>query len=305
MEKYSITAVNSGQKALDEISKHPDIALVILDIMMPDISGYEVLTKIRERFSLFELPVLMLTAKNRIADVVMSLENGANDFVGKPFEAEELKTRVRTLTKLKTSLKSAQDAEIAFLRSQINPHFLYNALNSIAALCIDEPQQAEDLIIQLSTYLRNSFDFKKLDSLTTIEKELELLKAYLNIEKARFGARLKLEYDIDENLNILIPPLILQPLVENAVRHGVMSKLQGGTVKISIKKMSNIVSFSVEDNGNGINVDKVQELLDSNVEQKGVGIWNINQRLRLLYGKGIQCDSREGLGTRVSFHIPV
>lgn len=305
MEKYSITAVNSGQKALDEISKHPDIALVILDIMMPDISGYEVLIKIRERFSLSELPVLMLTAKNRLADIVMSLENGANDFVGKPFEAEELKTRVRTLTRLKASVKSAKDAEIAFLRSQIKPHFLYNALNSIAALCIDEPQKAEDLIVQLSEYLRNSFDFKKLDSLVTIEKELELLKAYLNIEKARFGARLNVEYDIDENLNILIPPLILQPLVENAVGHGLMSNIQGGTVRITIKKMNNTVSFSVEDDGRGISRAKIEEILDSNVDRKGVGIWNINRRLKLLYGKGIEFESREGFGTRVSFHIPV
>ncbi len=305
MEKYTITAVNNGQKALDAISEHPDIALVILDIMMPDISGYEVLIKIRERFSIFELPVLMLTAKNRIADIVMSLENGANDFVGKPFEAEELKMRVKTLTKLKTSVKSAKDAEIAFLRSQIKPHFLYNALNSIAALCLDEPQKAEDLIIQLSEYIRNSFDFKKLDSLVTIEKEFELLKAYLNIEKARFGTRLNVEYDIDENLNILIPPLILQPLVENAVRHGLMSNLQGGTVKITIKKLTGTVSFFVEDNGSGISRAKLEEILASNVETKGVGIWNINQRLKLLYGKGVQFESREGAGTRASFHIPL
>ena len=305
MEKYSIIAVNSGQKALEEISRNTDIALVILDIMMPDISGYEVLIKIRERFSLLELPVLMLTAKNRIADIVMSLENGANDFAGKPFEAEELKMRVRTLTKLKTSAKSAKDAEIAFLRSQIKPHFLYNALNSIAALCIDEPQKAEDLIIQLSEYIRNSFDFKKLDSLVTIEKELELLKAYLSIEKARFGERLNVEYDIDENLNILIPPLILQPLVENAVRHGIMSNLKGGTVKVTIRKNNDTVSFRVDDDGKGMNRTKVEEILNSNAEGMGVGIWNINQRLRLLYGNGIQIDSREGTGTKVSFNIPL
>lgn len=305
IEQYSIIAVNSGQKALDEISRNPDIALVILDIMMPDISGYEVLFKIRQRFSLFELPVLMLTAKNRIHDIVMSLENGANDFVGKPFEAEELKMRVRTLTKLKASVKSAKDAEIAFLRSQIKPHFLYNALNSIAALCMDEPQKAENLIVQLSEYLRNSFAFKKLDSLITIEKELELLNAYLIIEKVRFGARLNVEYDIDEGLNIFIPPLILEPLVENAVRHGLMSTLQGGTVRIKINKTNNGVRFCVEDDGKGINKAKVEEILHSNVEGKGVGLWNINQRLKLLYGKGIEFDSREGAGTRVSFHIPM
>jgi sensor histidine kinase YesM len=122
----------------------------------------------------------------------------------------------------------AKDAEIAFLRSQIKPHFLNNALNSIAELCIDEPNKAEELTLNLSQYLRSSFDFKQLDSLTSIENELELIKAYINIEKARFGARLSVEYYVDANLNIGIPALILQPLVENAIRHGLMSTLRGG-----------------------------------------------------------------------------
>lgn len=104
-----------------------------------------------------------------------------------------------------------KDAEIAFLRSQISPHFLYNALNSIAALCFDEPRRAEELILDLSQVLRSSFDFKRLETLTTIETELELVKAYLNIEKARFGDRLCVKYDVDADLNIWIPPMILQP----------------------------------------------------------------------------------------------
>ncbi|MFD0677985.1 MULTISPECIES: sensor histidine kinase [unclassified Paenibacillus] len=199
----------------------------------------------------------------------------------------------------------AKDAEIAFLRSQIKPHFLYNALNSIASLCIDEPSKAEELTIDLSQYLRSSFDFKQLDSLTTIENELELVKAYINIEKARFGARLQVEYDIDVNLDIRIPPLILQPIVENAIRHGLMSTFRGGAVKITVKEEAgSVVSFAVEDNGCGMTEQKQEEILKPDAEKKGIGLRNISQRIKLLYGNNIRIESAEGIGTKVLFEIP-
>ncbi|BAU29802.1 histidine kinase/DNA gyrase B/HSP90-like ATPase [Aneurinibacillus soli] len=215
---------------------------------------------------------------------------------------ETIKEMIRKNQQLQSD---AKDAEIAFLRSQIKPHFLYNALNSIAALCIDKPHKAEELTLDLSQYLRSSFDFKQLDSLTTIENELELVKAYINIEKARFGARLRVEYDVDANLDILIPPLILQPLVENAIRHGLMSNLRGGTVKISVKKEEDaVVSFTVEDNGCGMSGKKRDEILKSDVKKKGIGLWNISQRIQLQYGKSIRIESAEGIGTKVIFDIP-
>lgn len=306
LEKYSIVVVNRGQMALEELAKNTDFFLVVLDITMPDISGYEVLQKIRERFTPFELPVLMLTAKNRVSDMKMSMDNGANDYVGKPFEAEELMARVKSLTRLRASVKTAKDAEIAFLRSQIKPHFLYNALNSIAELCVEEPEKAEELTLQLSQYLRSDFDFKQLDSLTSLENEIELVEAYINIEKARFGARLNVEYDVRVNTDYRIPPLILQPLVENAIRHGLMSNLRGGTVNISVKELENsVISFIVEDNGSGMSEHKLKEVMKSDVDKRGVGLWNISQRIKLLYGKNIHIQSAEGLGTTVSFEIPI
>jgi len=306
LEGYTTVVVNSGQMALAELAKKTDFYLVVLDLMMPDMSGFEVLKRIRERYSPFELPVLMLTAKNRVADVKLSMEIGANDFVGKPFEADELMARVRSLTRLKGLVKNAKDAEIAFLRSQIKPHFLFNALNSIAALCLDEPQKAEELTLQLSQYLRSSFDFKDLDSFSTLENEMQLVKAYTNIEIARFGSRLRVEYDVDVHPKIQIPPLIVQPLVENAIRHGLMSNLRGGTVKISVKVQdSDFIRLSVEDDGCGMSEKKQAELLVPKVERKGVGLWNISQRIKLLYGTSIRIESAEGQGTRVSFEIPV
>ncbi|OAS19908.1 sensor histidine kinase [Paenibacillus oryzisoli] len=203
---------------------------------------------------------------------------------------------------------AAKDAEISFLRSQINPHFLYNALNSIAALCIDEPQKAEALTLDLSKYMQSSFNFKHMDIFTTIESELALIKAYVNIEKARFGTRLVVEYDVDTEVDVCIPPLILQPLVENAIRHGLMTTLQGGTVIISIKKETDeVVRFAVEDNGIGISTSTQEHiwLVDKKKQGIGIGLQNLSQRIELLYGQRIRIESTEGIGTKVFFDIPI
>jgi two-component system, LytTR family, sensor kinase len=209
------------------------------------------------------------------------------------------------LNNLKSSVKRTQDAEIAFLRAQINPHFLYNALNSIASLCVSSPEKAEEVVVELAQYLRHSFDFKRIDGISTLARELELLEAYLYIEKTRFGERLQVEYDIEEDLDIPIPPLILQPLVENAVRHGVMAKIVGGTVRISIKRQAEKVIFTIEDNGVGMNEIKLNELVTENTKERGIGIWNINQRLKVLYNTELKVVSKIGNGTQVSFELPL
>ncbi|WP_216626273.1 sensor histidine kinase [Paenibacillus plantarum] len=203
---------------------------------------------------------------------------------------------------------AAKDAEISFLRSQINPHFLYNSLNSIAALCIDEPQKAEALTLDLSQYMQSRFNFKHMDTFTTIENELELVEIYLNIERARFGTRLAVEYDVDRQLAMCIPPLILQPLVENAIRHGLMTTLGGGTVIISIKKETDdVVRFAVEDNGIGMSTSTQEHIwhVDETKQGIGIGLQNLSQRMELLYGQRIHIESTEGIGTKVFFDIPV
>lgn len=209
------------------------------------------------------------------------------------------------LSSLKTSVKRTREAEIAFLRAQINPHFLYNALNSIASLCGSAPDKAEEVVVELSQYLRHSFDFKRMDAMSTLTKELELLEAYLYVEKTRFGERLKVEYDIDETLDIPIPPLILQPLVENAVKHGLMDNISGGTVTISIKRQAQAAVFTITDNGVGMDVGKLGELLQENPKDSGIGVWNINQRLKMLYNIELKVISQKGYGTQVTFALPL
>lgn len=218
-----------------------------------------------------------------------------------------LNEKIREMIRKNQQLQSeAKDAEIAFLRSQINPHFLFNALNSIAALCHEEPRKAEELTLDLSRYLQSSFDFHQMETLTTLETELELVKAYLNIEKARFGDRLNVEYEVEADPWTRIPPLILQPLVENAVRHGLMPKIQGGTVKIGITKKSNsVVRFTVEDNGCGISEIKRNELLKPGQRKDGIGLFNIHRRIQLLYGTSLFIESAEESGTKIFFDLPL
>jgi two-component system, sensor histidine kinase ChiS len=302
LEKYTVTAVNSGEAALDEIRNHHDYSLVILDVMMPGMSGYEVCRRIRESKTHFDLPVLMLTAKSNTADIVTGFEAGANDYLPKPFEPEELLARVRTLVNLKTSVDKAIAAEVAFLQAQIKPHYLYNTLNTISSFCDTDPEQARQLIDEFANYLRQSFDFKNLEMYVPITNEISLVKSYVAIEKARFGAKLKVEFAIDETHGAKIPLLSIQPLVENAIRHGIRKKGGKGTVRVIVKNTAEGIRVAVTDDGSGIPPDKLAKLLKD--AGQGVGLWNIDLRLRKLFGKGLIIESEPGKGTRVMFTIP-
>lgn len=303
LEGYGVNAVNSGKTAIMELERHTDYSLVILDVMMPQMSGYEVCRKLRESKSIFELPVLMLTAKASTEDIVMGFESGTNDYLPKPFEPEELMARVRTLVNLKASVDKAMTAEVAFMQAQIKPHFLFNTLNTISSFCDTDPNLAQKLIDDFSNYLRQSFDFKSLETYVPLERELNLVSSYAEIEKARFGENLKVEFDIDSTIKIRVPMLSIQPLVENAVIHGLRKKGGGGTVTIKVKKAQEGVRVSVVDNGKGIEKDKLKELLMPEAS-RGIGLWNIDRRLKKLYGKGLSIESEPGKGTEVTFSIP-
>ena len=304
VEKHSVIAVTGGMEALEELMQNRRIDLVILDLMMPKMSGFEVCRKIRERFSLFELPVLMLTAKSRSEDILAGFAAGANDFLGKPVDAGELKARVRTMLELKKSVNRAINNEMAFLQAQIKPHFLYNTLNIIIALSQIDPEKTKDLLIQLSDYLRASFDFQNRESLVMFKKEMALVESYLFIEKARFAERLQVVLEINEEVRCSLPPLSIQPIVENAVRHGVMKRLEGGTVKITVKPENGFVIITVEDSGPGFSEEKRRALLEGIPETGGVGLKNIHWRMKNLYGYGLQIESEAGKGTKVTIRIP-
>lgn len=201
-------------------------------------------------------------------------------------------------------------AEIKALQSQINPHFLFNALNTISCFCREKPEKARELLMALSSYFRNMLD--DIDSSVTLETELEHVKAYLMLEEARFEEHLKIRIEAEpEALTCRVPNLILQPIVENAVRHGAM-KRDKGQVTIRIKKEEKSTMIDVIDNGPGMDKEIVDQLYENGSSQlphqnegHGIGMLNVQRRLTGIFGKGagLQIISG-GSGTIVRMIIP-
>ncbi len=146
---------------------------------------------------------------------------------------------------------------------------------------------------------------KNLDRVVPLKQELDLLDSYLYIEKERFGDRLQINWEIDEINNVMIPPLSIHTLVENAVNHGVLEQIAGGTIVIRVCKEGDHTKISVIDDGVGMNEEKMKQIFSSQHNQKrGIGIINTEQRLKRLYGKGLDVISTPGIGTTMSFTIP-
>ncbi|MBP2241580.1 sensor histidine kinase YesM [Cytobacillus eiseniae] len=307
VENYEITAVTNAEQALEQL-KLKRFDLVILDVMMPRMSGYELTRLIRERFTISELPVLLLTARGRSEDILAGFQSGANDYVKKPIDARELKARVHALTDLKLSIEEQLRMEGAWLQSQIQPHFIYNTLNSIVALGVMDIPKMQALFEEFSNYLRLSFDFKNSEPVVSIEHELSLVQSYLYIEKERFGDRLMVQWEAESYTNFELPPLSIQPLVENAINHGILQRRRGGTVNIRIQQHANHIEISIIDDGIGMTKEELEQLfmkINGTVKKKGIGIRNIDRRLKQLYGRGLTIQSIPEQGTTVSFQIPL
>lgn len=196
--------------------------------------------------------------------------------------------------------------EMAYLQSQIKPHFLYNALSAITAFCYTDSEKAGDLLISLSKYLRIVFNTDKRGELVTLQREMDLVQAYVDIEQARYGERLRTVFEVEEScLSYTIMPLMIQPLVENAIRHGVMKKAQGGTVRLSIRSSEEMIQIRVADDGAGMSEQQIKEVLSRKETVYGVGLANINQRLGHFADRKLTIESVEGQGTTVTISVPI
>lgn len=196
-----------------------------------------------------------------------------------------------------------QKAEFHALQTQINPHFLFNALNTIIAFCREKPDRARELLVTLSTYFRNTLNSK--DYMIDIYEEIEHVKAYLELEKARFEERLDIQFDIVKNIKCKVPSFILQPIVENAVKHGAMKKING-MVCLSMKQSSEDMIILIQDNGHGMKKKTIEKLYQELLDSNKVGMSNVHKRLISIYGEqyGLIINSSES-GTTVKIRIPV
>lgn len=182
--------------------------------------------------------------------------------------------------------------------SQIQPHFLYNSLTAVMCLCDTNPRQAKESIADFADYLRGNLDSLKEQKLISFEKELEHVKKYLKLEELRFKNNLQIKYDI-KVMEFMIPALTIQPLVENAIKHGVAQKMGVGTVIISTRETEKEYVIEVKDNGAGFENKEA-----SNNSNSHIGINNVRTRLEMMIHARLEIKSEAGCGTTVSVFIP-
>ncbi len=191
-----------------------------------------------------------------------------------------------------------REQRLSMMLSQIQPHFLYNTLNTITALCRVNPKLAEETTVKFSKYLRENMYSMEIADMHPFSQELEHVKIYLEIEKIRFGDRLNIEFDI-QSTDFDLPVLTLQPIVENAVKHGVCKKIEGGTVKLSTRKIGRDNIITITDDGEGFDPELIK--FDG---KHHIGIKNANERLKSTVNTQMKISSIVGVGTEVTIVIP-
>jgi|SRR5579859_707611 len=207
----------------------------------------------------------------------------------------------RIQNKLEEQELALMQARVDALISQINPHFLFNTLNTVSSLVRFDPDTARTVVLKLSNILRRRL--KAQVHFSPLRQEIEFIDDYLDIEVVRFGRdKLQIRKEIDpETLEVVVPSMILQPLVENAIRHGIGPKIEGGTITLRAWRNNGRLAVEVIDDGVGIPDERRHEVYDS-----GIGISNVRERLKVLYGQEFtfEIDSKPGKGTAIRFEIP-
>ncbi|MBS1813813.1 MAG: histidine kinase [Acidobacteria bacterium] len=200
------------------------------------------------------------------------------------------------------------EARLDALQRQINPHFLFNTLNSISSLVRGKPELAREMVVKLANFLRTVLEHR--ESFVPFEDELAFTDDYLGIEVVRFGEKLHVVKEIaPETLSLVVPSMILQPLIENGIKHGLEPRISGGTITLRSRLSGDRLIVEVEDDGVGLAPERDVTMPTSGLVRKGMGIGmrNVRERLEVLYGDAAQMDvsSRPGRGTRITLEMPV
>ncbi len=237
------------------------------------------------------------TKKGKIEEDKIRLASGMGKLLNMQIELAEL-DRQRQL---------ATSAKLDALQAQVNPHFLFNALNTVNMYITKDPKYARRLVVKLSQLLR--YMLKNTGRFITLKEEISHIENYVTLENARFQDKIEIIYDIDNDLGKLkIPILSIQPLVQNSILHGLIPKEGKGSVTISAHKEDDRILITITDNGVGIKKGDMEKVFTAGYGKGcGVGVSNVNERLKMLYGEeyGLEIRSRQGIGTKAYFSVPV
>ena len=250
--------------------------------------------------------VAPLSVEGRVVGTIIVVDESAS--AGMARTASEVAGWVSSqleLAELSASRTALMEAELRALRAQISPHFIYNSLGAIASFVRTDPERARELLLEFADFTR--YSFRQHGDYTTLAEELRSIERYLVLEKARFGDRLKVITRIaPEVLSLTVPFLTVQPLVENAVRHGLERKPGPGTLTVTAEDAGAECLISIEDDGVGSDPETVRAALAGRTSSPSVGLANVDERLRTVYGNdhGLVVETAPGLGTKVTLRIP-
>ncbi len=275
---FSVTMALNGTNALDLIIEQekyedPPFDLILLDVMMPRMSGYELTSLVRHRYSMHDLPIIVVTARNTIPDLVAAFNAGANDYITKPINRKELIARAGNLVTLHRTVREHREARYKLLQERMSPHFLFNALNTIHALLLKDSASADKAVLKLAhnyRYILNH-SFKKE---VPFEEEWDFVINYLSLEELFYRDHLTVTTEKEGDFNdVMVPPLVIQPVVENALKHGAYNVNDHGVIYLRAERNGQEVIITVQDNGNGLSDDP----------QQGRSLSNITERLQYFY----------------------
>jgi len=261
--------------------------------------GAKVIAPLKQHGQTIGTLTFYFQTEKEITNVIMELISGLSSLMSNQLE----------FAYAERAHQLAKEAEIKALQAQINPHFLFNTLSLIVSMIRIDPEKARKLMVSLSHFLRQNLTVTT-SSTTTLEQEMKHVKAYLEIEKARHVHKLEVIYDIDERtLSRRLPPLTLQPLVENAMKHGFKNKVNECLIKITLQAKNNATHITVEDNGQGMSQERIANIGSTLLESgdgSGLALYNVNRRLIMMFGEmaRLQIESEPDQGTAISFTIP-
>ncbi|NCB41136.1 MAG: sensor histidine kinase [Clostridia bacterium] len=237
--------------------------------------------------------------ENNITEAMIEMANGLGHLISNQLE----------LSKVNQFKEAASQSELKALQSQINPHFLFNSLNTISYLIRTEPEKARDIVQKLASHMR--YNLQTGTKLINVYDEIKHMNDYLSIEKARFGDKINFISKIEKGIEMTMPALIIQPLVENCLKHAFNAYGNRGTIELEVKSLDeDKIQIAVTDDGCGIEQKIIDAIQNDAKTSERVGLTNVNQRLVLLYGHGLNIEtirdesqSKAKHGTRISFII--
>lgn len=303
-QQYHCKVVADEQTA-SQLIKEEQWDLVIVDPVNPSTNYFAWMRDTRTHLSLIQLPILYLSTWGKLNETHLAFEAGANDYIQKPVDGKELMARVETLTLMKQKVTEAIQLEASWLQSQISPHFLFNTLNTILSLQQIDEERMDEVLDAFMNVLHSKFKYQRATHRIPLAEEIETIQSYVFIEQQRFQDRLEVVYEIETTEQVEILPLTIQPLVENAIRHGILPMQDKGTLVIRVRDFHEFVRIEVADNGAGMTQEEIKSLQKNEFEKtRGIGVVNTNIRLQKEFDSQLYIESELGSGTTFYFDLP-